>query len=115
MKEHFIKIPSVDSLLQNLNRYKSKIDQNYIKRCIENIINEIKKNPKKHKLDKLNKKDVNDLILNHTEKQIKSLLKPVLKRIINGTGVILHTGLGRAPLGKDLLNSFDDLAKEVND
>jgi len=109
MKEHFTKIPSVDSLLQQLSGFKSKIDQKYIKKCIENCIFEIKKNPKKYKLDKLNKKEANDLIISNTEKQIESLLNPVLKRIINGTGVILHTGLGRAPLGKDLLNSFNDI------
>jgi len=109
MKEHFTKIPSVDSLLQQLSGFKSKIDQKYIKKCIENCIFEIKKNPKKYKLDKLNKKEANDLIINQSGKQIESLLNPLLKRIINGTGVILHTGLGRAPLGKDLLNSFNDI------
>ena len=44
MKEYFNKIPSVDSLLQELSNYQSKFDQKYIKRCIENNIKEVKDN-----------------------------------------------------------------------
>ena len=114
MKEHFNKIPSVDSLLQELSKYQSKIDQKYIKRCIENNIKEVKEYPNKFKLDRLSRKEVNDLIIYQSEKQIESLLKPVFKKTINGTGVILHTGLGRAPLGQDLLNLFNDIAVYTN-
>ena len=114
MKEHFIKIPSVDSLLHSLKKYKSTIDQKYIKRCIEKNIAKLKQNPAKFKLDQLNKSDIKNIILKLTETQIHSLLRPVLKRIINGTGVILHTGLGRAPLGAQLLNSFEDLFVYTN-
>ena len=114
MQEHFTKIPSVDSLLCKLSSNKSKIDQKYIKKCIENSINEIKKNPKKYKLDQLNRDDISELISKLVLRQVDSLLNPVLKRIINGTGVILHTGLGRAPLGSELLNSFDDISVFTN-
>ena len=31
-----------------------------------------------------------------------------LQQVINGTGVIIHTNLGRAPLGKDLLSRLED-------
>ena len=114
MQEHYTKIPSVDSLLQKLSSYKSKIDQQYIKRCIENSINDIKENPKKYKLDQLDRENISELISNLVIKQVESLLNPALKRIINGTGVILHTGLGRAPLGTELLNSFDDISVFTN-
>ena len=33
-----------------------------------------------------------------------------MKRVINATGVILHTGLGRAPLGRELLERLIDIA-----
>ncbi|MCG8607625.1 L-seryl-tRNA(Sec) selenium transferase [bacterium] len=43
-------------------------------------------------------------ILHHlvvtVETRIRDFVKPSLRRVVNGTGIILHTGLGRAPLMK---------------
>lgn len=36
--------------------------------------------------------------------------KPNLRKVINGTGIILHTGLGRAPLAKVAIDAVADLA-----
>ncbi|MBN1232974.1 MAG: L-seryl-tRNA(Sec) selenium transferase [Candidatus Coatesbacteria bacterium] len=33
-----------------------------------------------------------------------------MRKVINATGVILHTGLGRAPLGKDIIEKLSDMA-----
>ena len=37
--------------------------------------------------------------------------RPYLRRVINGTGIILHTGLGRAPLAAEALSSVDEISK----
>jgi L-seryl-tRNA(Ser) seleniumtransferase len=39
-----------------------------------------------------------DALAKHVERRIAALLEPVQCRVINATGVILHTSLGRAPL-----------------
>jgi L-seryl-tRNA(Ser) seleniumtransferase len=39
-------------------------------------------------------------------KQIKILTEPSLKNVINATGIVLHTNLGRAPLGKKILKDM---------
>jgi L-seryl-tRNA(Ser) seleniumtransferase len=114
MQAHFSKIPSVDTLLSEYNGFNDKIDQKYIKRCIDNTINEIKDNPARYKLDKLSRNEISEVIINQVTKQVELLIAPVLKRVINGTGVILHTGLGRAPLGSELLNSINDLSLFTN-
>lgn len=36
--------------------------------------------------------------------------KPNLRKVINGTGIILHTGLGRAPLAKEAIEAVSELA-----
>ena len=35
-----------------------------------------------------------------TEKRLRSAIRPSLVRVINATGVIVHTNLGRAPLSE---------------
>ena len=42
---------------------------------------------------------------------ISSEDKPPLQPVINGTGVILHTGLGRAPLAEDAINAIADVSR----
>ncbi len=36
--------------------------------------------------------------------QLAELAQPNLRPVLNGTGVVLHTGLGRAPLGNDIID-----------
>lgn len=37
--------------------------------------------------------------------------RPYLRRVINGTGIVLHTGLGRAPIATEALESVNEIAK----
>lgn len=41
---------------------------------------------------------------------LKSEERPYLRPVINGTGIILHTGLGRAPLATDAINAVNEIA-----
>jgi len=36
---------------------------------------------------------------------------PYLRKVINGTGIILHTGLGRAPLAKQAINAVAEISQ----
>lgn len=114
LKSYFIKIPSVNTLLENLKYLLGQIDHDYLKRFVEITINDIKEHPAQYKLEKISKDDLIKIISSLVKHQVDDILSPVFKRIINGTGVILHTGLGRAPLGKELLNSFDDVSVYTN-
>lgn len=42
--------------------------------------------------------------------EVKALLAPSLRRVINATGVILHTNLGRAPLSANVIARLEETA-----
>ena len=42
------------------------------------------------------------------------LVKPSLRRVINATGVIIHTNLGRAPLAHDAIAAIADVASHYS-
>jgi L-seryl-tRNA(Ser) seleniumtransferase len=48
-----------------------------------------------------------DEIVTSVSSQLQSLGKPSLRRVINASGVILHTNLGRAPLSKEALAAME--------
>ncbi len=52
----------------------------------------------------------NDLILADAESRLTAWTKPTLRPVINATGVILHTNLGRAPLSKATIASMTEAA-----
>ena len=46
----------------------------------------------------------------NVQAQIRVLLETPLQRVVNATGVVLHTGLGRAPLGEHALQYLQNIA-----
>ncbi len=48
-----------------------------------------------------------DDIIDGVAADLKRLLKPNLRRVINASGVIIHTNLGRAPLSRETLDAMD--------
>ncbi len=45
---------------------------------------------------------------------LQNLLEPTLKPVINGTGVIIHTNLGRAPLSKEALAAIQSVGSSYS-
>jgi L-seryl-tRNA(Ser) seleniumtransferase len=53
-------------------------------------------------------------ILQLAQEELESWLQPTLIPVINATGVVLHTNLGRAPLSKAALQSVQSLSSGYN-
>jgi len=112
-------IPQVDKLLnhQKLKGLDSEISQTALTHLIREELKELRQNlhdTSSRKTDKSAEVDeeadnktnsgekdfeINiDLIAENVLQRVRDLLNPGIKKVINGTGVILNTNLGRAPL-----------------
>ena len=53
---------------------------------------------------------MNATIVQEAREWLEALVAPTLRPVVNGTGVIIHTNLGRAPLSKAALHALQEVA-----
>jgi len=52
-----------------------------------------------------------DEIVAEISTQLEALAKPSLRRLVNASGVILHTNLGRAPISREALTAMESVSR----
>ena len=92
-------IPSIDEILKKNKIFDKNTPIDFIKYNLNLKLNEIRETLLKGEIIDNPKKYISDQIQKVCNKTFQKSLKPV----INGTGIILHTGLGRAPISKEIL------------
>jgi L-seryl-tRNA(Ser) seleniumtransferase len=109
MKDLLRRIPQVDTVLrhkrwQELDDFPGNVAKDHL-RC---ILEELRQSIKEGKADA---SDIStDAIIDETKKRSARSVAPALKRVINGTGVILHTNMGRALLAASALERLTTVA-----
>ena len=108
VRDHLKQIPAVDTIIE---KYRSKLNfapyDLYIK-TIRNVLDEVRSDIQKEMIIK----NINEYTMQKVLAAISLVSKSSLVEVINGTGIILHTGLGRAPLSKRLVN--ESLSRVIN-
>ena len=94
MNKNLSNIPSVSQIMQLVEK-KDYHNKRYIKLIIKEELNSIRKIAASNTIT-LNRNQIIKDILSKIALLSQSSIRPV----INATGIVLHTGLGRAPLGK---------------
>ena len=99
------KIPSIEIILQNkaLKPLIQKHSRKILTQTVRKIISEEKKNALKNGCLYLAQERINKIKEYFKEENLS-----FLQGVINGSGVILHTNLGRAPLGKEMLTAVQN-------
>jgi L-seryl-tRNA(Ser) seleniumtransferase len=100
LKELFKLLPSVDSLLSHAE-LKTLIEEHGHDRCKE-IVRKYIDIARQKIIDEKLEPNLAEMI-NSIKDEINSKAEKSLKKVYNCTGVILHTNLGRAPLGQYLM------------
>jgi L-seryl-tRNA(Ser) seleniumtransferase len=102
-------IPKVDEILKHdlwkrlVRLYPEGIAKDVLRYCLDDLRISIKE-------DKISAIPLMDQIIESVEKQVKLSVSPRLKRVINGTGVIIHTNLGRSLLSKSAIDAIVNAA-----
>ncbi|HEV2829213.1 MAG TPA: L-seryl-tRNA(Sec) selenium transferase [Pyrinomonadaceae bacterium] len=95
-------IPSVDQLLRtaDLAHLRRSVGLSHLRTIVREVVDELREQIQSEGLPEYTK----DALLSRAVQRINSLCEretlSVLRRVINATGVIVHTNLGRAPLSE---------------
>jgi L-seryl-tRNA(Ser) seleniumtransferase len=91
----FRNLPSVDRLLQLGETLISRFGRSLTLKALRSVLDEIR-------VEIVSGQEIpsNAIILSRAESCLMDWTKPKLQPVINATGVILHTNLGRAPLSR---------------
>ncbi len=110
-KEEFSKLPGVDKLLTTpeVKGLLADYDDELVKYIIRKVLQELRMNAAA-------KGDIPPLpdILDKINKDVALLGKRSMKRVINATGVVIHTNLGRAPFGPEIIEETSKVISGYN-
>ena len=105
-RELFKKIPSINDLCEILDISSISYPQNIIKQTLRKTLLFIRKDIQSGNIDG----NIKKIVIDRAKKDIIKITSFNLASVINGTGIVLHTGLGRSPLSKKIvLESFERL------
>lgn len=111
MANIFRNIPSVNQLLESpqLKKIVENVNHQFVADGVRTFIDELKEkiNTAADEIDIPSPTEMADKIADWLYVEHRDYLRPV----INGTGIILHTGLGRAPLAKSALEATLQIAR----
>lgn len=107
-------IPQVDQILKNpkLHSFVTKLSHEFVVRQVQSATEQARTILlKKKTTPDFSAQNIADEIVATTVEKLESFMRSSLQRAINGTGIILHTGLGRAPLSKDVKENLLAIAE----
>ena len=90
-------IPSVDEIINEFQSANTPLK--FLKYSINIVLSQIRKDL----LDGLKVINIKKYTFNEINKMVIKINNNSLRSVVNGTGIILHTGLGRAPISKEVL------------
>ena len=103
-------IPSVNELLESpqLTALVDRVSHNVVVTSVRNALENLREEVQSTTAD-LNIPTPSELAQRIADWIVKSD-EPPLRPVINATGILLHTGLGRAPLAKEAIEAVTDMA-----
>ena len=111
MENEFRRLPGVDTEISDeriarlLARYPHDLLVNLVREQLEKARELISSGNQSPSLDD---------IVQSVSTQLDKLENPILRPVINATGIVIHTNLGRAPLSKETITAMDTVSRDYS-
>lgn len=104
------KLPSVDSLLKDpdLDSFIAELGRKVVVDSIRRAIDEVRELLITETTPEMDESTTRQKIIADTRHRLEAMMRPYYRRVINATGIILHTGLGRAVLPAQALRQIQN-------
>ncbi len=104
------KLPSVDVLLKDpdLESCVANTPRKVVVNSIREAVSEVRALLIAEKMPGMDEHMVRQRIVADTERRVQAIMAPYYRRVVNATGIILHTGLGRAVLAPQALQQIQE-------
>jgi len=112
---NFLKIPPIDALLkqEKIQKLMASYKRDFVVAISRQAVAEIRQELKETEVE-VDQNELMAAILNRIVIEAEQSNSGTLRTVINGTGVILHTNLGRAPLGERACKCMLDIGHRYN-
>lgn len=104
------KLPSVDALLEDpdLEIFAAQAGRSVVVNSIREAVNEAREFLITQASAEMDEGAIRQRIVADAKRRLKTAMTPHYRRVVNATGIILHTGLGRAVLPARALRQIQD-------
>lgn len=108
MQNEFRRLPSVDVIIsdERIVRLKSRYPHEIIVDIVRQELDKVRKNISLHKASS-SPDDIIESVIQHVHR----LEHPILRPVINATGVVIHTNLGRSPLSQQTIEAMEMVSR----
>ncbi|WP_077368035.1 L-seryl-tRNA(Sec) selenium transferase [Anaerosalibacter sp. Marseille-P3206] len=111
-KNLFTLIPKVDDLLQSplIEKLSNEVPRVVVVDSIREEVELLRKRIREKKFSEAELKERIDLLPQFIEDRILRKNRYKLRRVVNGTGVVIHTNLGRSLINEEIMKNIIDVA-----
>ena len=104
------KLPSVDVLLKepDLESFITEAGRKVVADSIRRAVEEVREVLIAQRESELDESTIHQKIITEAKQRLEATMRPYYRRVVNATGIILHTGLGRAVLPWQALQQIKD-------
>ncbi len=101
-------LPSIDALLKapELDSYTAEMGQIVVADAVRQSVDAVREDVLANVTPNADKQAIKKRILIQAEQRLSTLARPYYRKVVNATGIILHTGLGRAVLANKALQQI---------